>query len=335
MQRGLDGAATRPPSSPSPPDRPSRHPAGLRRRGPPRRGPRAAAAAVLALAFAAGGARAADTPRGVRDPLERLNRATYAFNDALDRMLAKPAARAYKAIVPRPAREAVGNFLGNLDYPTTVLNDALQGKLRAAGHDVARFLVNSTVGIGGLLDPATRWGLTANDEDFGQTLGVWGLGPGPYLVLPFLGPSDLRDAPARFVDRYTNVAHYARPTTTQYYVLAAELLDRRTALLAADAAVEAAFDPYTFVRNSYLQRREYRVRDGNVPEENFDDELPGEPEAAPAASATSAPATAPAAGPATAPPVSMPGSAPAAAPAAAAPGVSAAPPPPAASPQPR
>jgi phospholipid-binding lipoprotein MlaA len=332
MQRGLDGGVTRPPVFLSPTDAP----AGRRRCALRRGGRHAAVAVVLALAFAAGAARAADTPPGVRDPFERLNRATYAFNDALDRMLAKPAARTYKAVVPGKAREAVSNFLGNLDYPTTALNDALQGKLRAAGHDVARFVVNSTVGIGGLLDPATRWGLTANDEDFGQTLGVWGVGPGPYLVLPFLGPSDCRDAPARFVDRYTNVAYYARPTTTQYYVLAAELLDRRTALLAADAAVEAAFDPYTFVRNSYLQRREYRVRDGNMPEENFDDELPGEAAAgAPAAPAKTAPAPPPGAGPTTAAPAAMPDSAPTAAPAAAAPGVSAEPPPPAASPPPR
>ena len=335
MQRGLDGAASRPPTSSSVPVRPAGRvagpPASPRRRARPRHRPLAAAATALACALAAGGARAADTPPGVRDPLERLNRATYAFNDALDRMLAKPAARAYKAVVPAKAREAVSNFVANLDYPTTALNDALQGKLRAAGHDVARFVVNSTVGIGGFLDPATRWGLTANDEDFGQTLGVWGVGPGPYLVLPLLGPSDLRDAPARFVDRYTNVAHYARPTTTQYYVLVAELLDRRTVLLAADAAVEAAFDPYSFVRNSYLQRREYRVRDGNIPEDKFDDELPAETaEGAPAAPAATAPAAAPGAQPTTAAPAATPDSAPTAAP-----GVSVAPPPPAASPPPR
>ena len=235
----------------------------------------ATAALALALALGAGGARAADAPKGVHDPLERLNRATYAFNDALDRMLARPAARAYKSVVPGKAREVVSNFLANLDYPTVLINDVLQGKLRAAGSDVARLAINTTVGIGGLFDPATHWGLAANDEDFGQTLGVWGFGPGPYLMLPFLGPSDLRDAPSKFVDRYTNIAHYARPTTTSYYVLAGTLLDRRTTLLAADAAIDAAFDPYTFVRNSYLQRRNYRVHDGNLPEESFDDELPG------------------------------------------------------------
>ena len=298
MQRGLDSGVAMPPASLL---------RGSRSRGRQRRGARAAGALVVALALAAGTARAADTPPGVRDPFERLNRATYAFNDALDRMLARPAAHAYKTVVPRPLREIVSNFLANLDYPTVLVNDALQGKLLAAGHDAARMAINTTLGIGGLFDPATRWGLTANDEDFGQTLGVWGFGPGPYLVLPFLGVSDFRDAPGDVVDRYTNVAHYVRPRSLQYYVMFAGLLDRRTALLAADAAIDAAFDPYTLVRNSYLQRREYRVRDGNLPEETYDDELPGPDATAPAA----------------------------ATPAAATPGVSAAPPPPAASAPPR
>ena len=274
--RLADGSTESPPSSPPPGHRAAQQRRGWQRRGLQRRGWRAAPTVVLVLALTTGGARAAGAPPGVHDPLERLNRATYAFNDALDRMLARPAARAYKAVAPRPVRESVGNFLGNLDYPTTVLNNALQGKLRAAGRDVARFVVNSTIGIGGLLDPATHWGLTANDEDFGQTLGVWGVGPGPYLVLPFLGPSDCRDAPARIIDRYTNVSHYARDVKVGYADMLADLLDRRTILLSTDAAVKAAFDPYTFVRNSYLERREYRVRDGNVPVETFDDELPGE-----------------------------------------------------------
>ena len=238
---------------------------------------RAFATVVLSLALALGAAdaRAADTRKGVRDPFERVNRATYAFNDALDRMLARPAARAYKTVVPGKAREVVSNFLANLDYPTVLVNDVLQGKLRAAGSDVARLAINTTIGIGGLFDPATHWGLAANDEDFGQTLGVWGFGPGPYLVLPFLGPSDTRDAPAKVVDRFTNVVHYARSAKVGTLELGASLLDRRTTLLAADATVEGAFDPYQLVRNSYLERREYRVRDGNVPEEKFDDELPG------------------------------------------------------------
>ena len=331
MQSGPDGGVSRPPTVSPPAD-----PAGAARR----RGTWAARTLVLAFAFAlalaAGGARAGDAPRGVRDPLERLNRATYAFNDALDRMLARPAARAYKAFVPRLAREAVSSFLGNLDEPTVALNDALQGKLRAAGHDIARFVINTTVGIGGLMDPATRWGVTANDEDFGQTLGVWGVGPGPYLVLPFLGPSNFRDGPSRLVDRYTNVAYYVRPKSIQYYVLGGDLLDRRTTLLAADAAVDEAFDPYTFVRNSYLQRREYRVRDGNVPEERYDDELPEPNAAAPATAPAPADAKATPAAGAMPPDATNAAAAPAAAaPAAATPDVSAEPPPPAASPPPR
>ena len=237
-------------------------------------------AAALGALLAATTAGAADKPR---DPLERFNRATYAFNDAIDRMLARPAARGYKKVVPEPARACVSRFVENLTYPTIILNDALQGKLRDAGSDTLRFATNTVIGIGGLFDPATKFGLPPHDEDFGQTLGVWGVGPGPYLVLPVFGPSDFRDAPGRLVDHFTSGDYLLTKvpglssTNVDYAIWLLRSLDTRTQLLAADAALQQAFDPYVFVRNAYLARREYLVRDGNVPDETYDEPEPAAP----------------------------------------------------------
>lgn len=208
-----------------------------------------------------------------QDPFEPVNRVTYKFNDVLDRAMLRPIARSYRAIVPIPARAAISNFIANLEYPTVIINDALQGKLRDAASDTARFVLNTVVGIGGLWDPAGRVGFASHDEDFGQTLGHWGVGPGPYLMLPFLGPSDLRDAPARYVSRYTNLEYLPESTKTQYALIGLSLLDRRTELLSTDEVIDTAFDPYALVRNAYLARREYLVRDGVVPEETYDDPL--------------------------------------------------------------
>jgi phospholipid-binding lipoprotein MlaA len=238
---------------------------------------RTIAGAALFAVFAAATAAAAERPRTAADPLEKLNRATYAFNDALDRMLARPLAKAYRKVVPEPARNAVSNVVANLEYPTTAVNDALQGKFRDAGSDVLRFLVNSTLGIAGLADPATRLGLRANDEDFGQTLGRWGVPSGPYLMLPLLGPSTLRDGPARVPDGYTNARHYIGNGSTEWYLLGVDVLDARASLLAAQGALERAYDPYALMRDAYLQRREYLVRDGDVPEPAYEEEPAEEP----------------------------------------------------------
>jgi phospholipid-binding lipoprotein MlaA len=239
---------------------------------------RAARWAPLALLLASGVALAEGAPqqpaRANPDPLEGMNRATYAFNDFIDRHLARPVARGYRAVLPDFARRGIGNFFANLSYPTVIVNDVLQGKLRHAAGDTTRFVVNSLMGIGGLADPATRMGLVAHDEDFGQTLGRWGVGPGPYLVLPLLGPSDLRDAPGRYVDHYTNAAYLIEDARAKYSLLAIDLVDRRASLLAADEALKAAFDPYALMRNAYLQRREYLVRDGQVPDDtSYEDPL--------------------------------------------------------------
>jgi phospholipid-binding lipoprotein MlaA len=283
--------------------------------------PAPSGAAATAPSAPPAGAPAAKPKAKNSDPFERVNRATYAFNDALDRMFARPAAKAYKRVVPEPGRIAISNAMGNLEYPTTVLNSALQGKLKDAGQDLARFVVNSTIGIAGLWDPATKFGLPRHDEDFGQTLGRWGVPTGPYLVMPFFGPSNFRDAPGRFADRYTNVRRYINGSNGNLEVelLALDVLDTRAQLLAAGAALDSAFDPYALVRNAYLQRREYLVKDGQVAEEQYDEPYdepmdeaaPESSEAAPPASDGSAPAApSDAAAPASIPAAPPSGSAP-------------------------
>ena len=158
---------------------------------------------VLAIALAGCVTLPPNTKPAPQDPWESWNRGVYKVNDKLDRAFAKPIARTYVRAVPAPARTGVSNFLSNLRTTTVMINDALQGKLGAAANDLARLVVNTTVGFGGLLDPATQMGLDKNDEDFGQTLGHWGVPPGPFLEVPFFGPSDTRDGPGRIVDIFT------------------------------------------------------------------------------------------------------------------------------------
>jgi phospholipid-binding lipoprotein MlaA len=218
-----------------------------------------------------------------RDPWERFNRSTFKFNDALDRAIAKPVAKAYVKVTPRVVRLGVSNVFNNLDNVPTVINDTLQGKFRQAGHDSARFLLNSTLGLGGLFDPASAAGLESNDEDLGQTLGKWGIKPGPYLVLPILGPSSVRDTFARAADTYMEPVYYLEDDSTRYLIRVIELIDMRASLLDLDSQLGRSYDPYAFVRNAWLQRREYQVKDGNVEdqslelEEEFKDDPAEEP----------------------------------------------------------
>ena len=206
-----------------------------------------------------------------QDPWESWNRGVYKVNDKLDRAIAKPIARTYVRAVPAPARTGVSNFLTNLRTTTVMINDALQGKFRAAGNDLARLVVNTTVGFGGLLDPATQMGLDKNDEDFGQTLGHWGVGPGPCFVIPVLGPSDTRDGPARIVDIFTGPTHYISNNWVSYGLYGVGFVDARAGLLPLDETLQKTFDPYAFVRDAYLQRRAYLVADGNVKDEELVD----------------------------------------------------------------
>jgi phospholipid-binding lipoprotein MlaA len=222
--------------------------------------------------------------RDSRDRFERTNRAIYKFNDALDRGVAKPVAKGYVKITPAPVRTGVSNFFRNLTSPTIIINNLLQLKPKAFATDTERLVVNSTIGIGGLFDPASRFGLAAGDEDFGQTLGRWGVPAGPYVMLPLFGPSSVRDTFGFAADQFTDPKNYIKDDYVRYGLTGLSLVDTRAELLATDDVLARSFDKYSFIRNAYLQRREYQVKDGNVPEEElelFEDEA----EAGPAAEA--------------------------------------------------
>jgi phospholipid-binding lipoprotein MlaA len=199
-----------------------------------------------------------------RDPLEKLNRSMYTLNDGLDRAIARPVARTYRRITPAIVQTGVSNFWSNVNYPTTIVNEFLQGKPRAGLSDLARFLLNTVAGVGGLLDPATAAGLDRNDEDFGQTLGKWGVPAGPYLMLPLLGPSSIRDGTGRIADRYSDPVNYLEHWEWRYGLDGFRLLERRARLLPVTDTLQDVYDPYAFIRNAYFQQRDYAVHDGNV-----------------------------------------------------------------------
>lgn len=231
-------------------------------------------AAALLLVLLSGCAAAPPKPTP-GDPWERVNRGTHDFNDALDRAVLKPVAIAYRDHLPRPVQTGVRNLTTHLSFPITMANDLLQLKLGDFGTDVLRFVMNSTLGLAGLLDPATHAGLRRNEEDFGQTLGRWGFGPGPYVVLPFLGPSSLRDTLAMGADGAVDLRVQLDLDAGERAGLAVvSAVSQRAGLLGADALVEEAYDPYAFVRNAWLQRRAYLVSDGELPpEEPLEDPL--------------------------------------------------------------
>jgi phospholipid-binding lipoprotein MlaA len=216
-----------------------------------------------------------NSPRVPQDPWESWNRGVYKVNDKLDRAVVKPVAKGYVRVVPSPIRTGVTNFFANLNMTTVMFNDALQGKLLAAGTDLGRFLLNSTVGIGGILDPATPAGLAHNNNDFGVTLGHWGVHSGPFLELPLLGPSDVRDGLSEVVDTYTDPRQYIHNNYVRYGLFLPHLIDVRASLLSLDETLKNVYDPYAFIRDAYLQRRAYLVSDGkSAPEEPLVD--PGE-----------------------------------------------------------
>ncbi|HEY2677390.1 MAG TPA: VacJ family lipoprotein [Steroidobacteraceae bacterium] len=235
----------------------------------------------------------ANSKRPPQDPWESWNRGVYNVNDKLDRAVAKPVAKTYVRAVPAPARTGISNVLSNLRMTTVMINDGLQGKFGAAAIDLARFAVNLTVGFGGLLDPATQMGLDRNDEDFGQTLGVWGVPPGPFFELPILGPSDARDAPARLVDYFTGPTHYIKNNWVAWGSFGVYLVDWRADLLPLDDQLKNIYDPYAFIRDAYLQRRAYLIADGNVKDEPLEDpgadDLPAPAPPAPAPPAATPP----------------------------------------------
>ena len=216
-----------------------------------------------------------------RDPLEPMNRAIYSFNDGVDTALIRPVAEGYRAVFPAAVRTGISNVFANVNDVLVALNNLLQGKLVNAVSDVGRVLVNSTIGVVGIFDVATQFGLEKHNEDFGQTLGWWGVGDGPYLVLPIVGPSNLRDAVARVVDYKTDPITYVRSMRLRNSLWGTRALSQRADLLDTSKILEtAALDPYEFLRDAYLQRRRSLVYDGAPPREKDDGaELDSQPRA--------------------------------------------------------
>ncbi len=219
--------------------------------------------ALLACLVAGGCTSLPNTKPDHRDPLESYNRWMFGVNDAIDRAAIKPVAQTYVRTLPQPMRRGISNFFGNLGYPRTIANDFLQAKLGDGAKDTARLVVNSVLGLG-FFDPASNLGLERHNEDFGQTLGRWGVGPGPYLMLPLLGPSTLRDTLGRVPDEYSTGRHYIEDNTVKWSLTGLDVIDQRASLLDAERVTKDTFDRYAFIRNAWLQRREYLVRDGNV-----------------------------------------------------------------------
>jgi phospholipid-binding lipoprotein MlaA len=204
-----------------------------------------------------------------RDPMESWNRGVYGFNDALDRAVVKPVATVYRGALPQWMRSGVGNFFNNLEDVWSIVNNALQLRGRDTGDSIGRVMVNSTVGVVGLIDVASELNIERHTADFGLTLGRWGVGAGPYVVLPLLGPSTMRSVVALPVDWKGNLVNQVTDDATRYGLTGLNLVDTRATYLQAGSVVEeAALDQYSFIRDSYLQRQRNRVYDGNPPEED-------------------------------------------------------------------
>ncbi|MDD5385105.1 MAG: VacJ family lipoprotein [Gallionella sp.] len=208
------------------------------------------------------------------DPLESFNRGVYQFNDAVDKAITKPVAQGYNAVMPVPGKIMVSNFFSNLDDVIITINDLLQFKFIQAASDGSRFLFNSTFGVFGLLDVASR--LEKHNEDFGQTLGYWGIGSGPYIVLPILGPSTLRDSVGLYADSRPSMLRRVNHIRTRNQLYLTKAINHRAQLLDQEKVLdEAALDRYEFIRDAYLLRRQSLVYDGNPPREKYEEEENG------------------------------------------------------------
>lgn len=253
-----------------------------------------AAAALVALVLLGSGCATVDKP----DPLEKVNREVFAFNETVDKYVIEPPARVYRDVVPRLVRVGVTNFFNNLRDAWSSVNLLLQGRPGDSANDLMRFTTNTVLGIGGIVDWASEMDLQPHYEDFGQTLGVWGFGPGAYLVLPILGPSTVRDSIGLPVDIQASPDQVASSVAARNVLTGVRIISTRARLLEATGLLDdIALDKYSFVRDAYLQRRRSLVYDGSPPEkeeERYD--LPAPDSAAPATPAASAPAAASAPG---------------------------------------
>ncbi len=234
---------------------------------------------ILAAVLLNGCAPTGELLRDDPDPFESYNRAMFAVNEAVDKAIFKPAAQVYQATLPDPVITCVGNFFSNLNDVVVVVNDVLQFKFHQAAKDSSRLVFNTTFGILGLFDVATRMELPKNYEDFGQTLGYWGFSEGYFIVLPLLGPSTVRDTFGLVGDFSVNpINWYTDSSTVEWSLWGLNLLNRRAGLLQIERAfADAQIDPYSFQRSAYLQQRRNLVHDGRPPPPDFDFENPDNP----------------------------------------------------------
>ena len=229
--------------------------------------------AVCSAALLLGACASGPETRVAHDPYESLNRGIYQFNDAVDRATFKPLAKGYQTVVPRFMRTGVSNFFDNLVTPRSAVNNFLQGKPAAGGQDLFRFLVNSTMGIGGLINVASSAGMPEYDETFAQTLAVWGVPAGPYVFLPFLGPNTMSGVVAMPFDIAADPWQHYDESSVKDRLWALRIIDLRARLLAAEGFLEDSEDPYVSLREAYLQNREYRIYDGNPPISQEEEDL--------------------------------------------------------------
>jgi len=207
------------------------------------------------------------------DPLEPVNRVIFTFNDTADRYVIRPVAKGYNVVVPKPVRTGIGNFFNNWTYPITIVNSFLQGKFKQGASDTGRFLVNSTIGLLGIFDPATKMNLPEHDEDFGQTFARWGVPQGPYIVIPILGPATFRSGVGLLADTQVNPVTQLNDSSMRAKLVIAWFIESRAALIGPDEALRDAFDPYLFMRDAYLQNRDYLINDKSENDGTFEEEF--------------------------------------------------------------
>ncbi len=242
------------------------------------------ACALVVMVLVAGCATTIEAPppeeRSPEDPWEGYNRSMHEFNNRVDRAVLQPAARTYVKVTPDPAQRGISNFFSNLRMPVVALNQLLQGKPREAGETAGRFMLNSTWGAGGLADPASGGDMPRHEEDFGQTLAVWGWEDSRYFVLPLIGPSTVRDSVGRgadsLVDAPTRLALEGGGLAASYSLLVLNVIQTRAAFLPQEAAREELYDDYAFFRDSYLQRRQFQISDGEAELPDYDSFLDDE-----------------------------------------------------------
>ena len=207
----------------------------------------------------------------IDDPFEDLNRDIFIFNEKLDEKLLKPAALTYRKVTPQFARTGVTNFFNNLEEIDTTINQVLQGEIKYAFNDASRFVINSTIGLLGLIDVASKMGLERHEEDFGQTLGVWGFDSGPYIMIPFLGPSNPRDLLSRPISSFLSGTFAMEDNDVKITLVGIDALETRERLLDAETLIIG--DKYIFVKDAYIQSREYEINNGSTEDDEFLDDM--------------------------------------------------------------